>query len=151
MTNQPTPQANRFKFRAWHKKLENMLTVTIIDFQGSKGEDPWFGCVEDIGDGPSYDDPGEPCYGGSLSEVILMQSTGMLDTNGQEIFEGDIVVVTWEASYGTPSSPGYDRGVYIRAVKHEGICGFPSLFDGGDSGLKIGVIGNIYENPALLK
>lgn len=87
-------------------------------------------------------------------DIILMQYTGLKDKNGKEIYEGDIVVVrelhdgddyawnqptgpaipckiTWDDDYKRFDFGGCKRIIYS-----------PSHFE---------VIGNIYENPELLK
>lgn len=86
------------------------------------------------------------------NDLHLMQSTGLKDKNGKEIFEGDIVKVT----DGDERTNFPDGGIGT-------ICGLDEIFmwyiDGQvHNGLfdisqeyYIEVIGNIYENPELLE
>ena len=86
------------------------------------------------------------------NDLVLMQSTGLTDKNGKEIFEGDIVKVT----DGDERTNFPDGGIGT-------ICGLDEIFmwyiDGQvHNGLfdisqeyYIEVIGNIYENPELLE
>lgn len=64
------------KFRAWDKNTEDMVDVKMIDLE----KDGSIGCIVDY-NGINLD----------VSECVLMQSTGVKDKNGVEIFEGDIV------------------------------------------------------------
>lgn len=71
----------RFKIRVWNKKKK-------------KWEDPK-GIALDIKTGiPWWTELGEMMV--EAEDVILMQCTGVVDRNGREIFEGDIVKVPIE-------------------------------------------------------
>lgn len=91
-----------------------------------------------------------------FDDVILMQSTGLKDKNGKEIFEGDIV----NCGYLFNGSPFDELDEY---EEEKGVvkllnCGFNIKFK-DDTNLfidviksceDIEVIGNIYENKELL-
>lgn len=85
------------------------------------------------------------------SDFILMQSTGLLDKNGKEIFEGD--VVKYKAGCNTYAEEvAYDKnfgGFGVRDADANTIFTFGELAE--DVGLySLEVIGNIYQNPELL-
>ena len=130
------------KFRCWDERL-GLTEVVSIDF-----------FIKEIKINHRE-------YGDSnffpLDEVALMQSTGLKDKNGVEIFEGDIVKVTDE-------DEAYS---YISVVKNYAEEGYPafdieypsdwdyesnvlSTIMGGDYET-IEVIGNVWENPNLLE
>ncbi|EGP5624808.1 TPA: YopX family protein [Enterococcus faecium] len=88
-----------------------------------------------------------------LDKVVLMQSTGMKDKNGVEIFEGDVVAVE-----NHPFQRKEDSGVGME-IEGNYVVGwnqYDLTWCAGDlllARLKpyVKVIGNIYENPELLE
>lgn len=82
------------------------------------------------------------------NDIHLMQSTGLKDKNGKEIFEGDIVdykgreaVVKWHGSYASFIYRFVD-GLQERVSEWDPLFLACYHFE---------IIGNIYENPELLE
>lgn len=93
-----------------------------------------------------------------FKEVVLMQSTGLKDKNGVEIYEGDIVQSTW---YDVDNNP-YKKKGEITFVGAQYVIVYDSQFDVETGEITYDahsltyaedaeVIGNIYENPELLE
>jgi uncharacterized phage protein (TIGR01671 family) len=86
---------------------------------------------------------------------IVMQYTGLKDKHGKEIFEGDIIK---DDDWGFSPSPVIISVEFV-ADEERMMCGFymkekEGYFNSTVAGWqkeKIEVIGNIYENPELLK
>lgn len=132
------------KFRAFSIEAKTMHNVLAIDFSRNMF------CLQvgraTIGEWFWYRD------------LELMQSTGLKDKNGVEIFEGDVVKV---------SDGGNEEDSYTSVVKNYADEGYPafdieapsswyyesnvlSTIMGGDYET-IEVIGNVWENPELLE
>lgn len=84
-----------------------------------------------------------------FDEVELMQSTGLFDKNGKEIYEDDIVRITLTDGFryvvGEDGAVKYKLGAfYILNGLDEYLISDFHIDD-------IEVVGNIYENPELLK
>lgn len=84
----------------------------------------------------------------SISDEYLMQSTGLKDKNGKEIFEGDIVdfkgrkaIIKWHGAFASFIYRFIDE-------PQERKPKWDPLFL---AYLKLEIIGNIYENPELLE
>ena len=67
----------------------------------------------------------------NLRDYPLMQSTGLLDKNGKEIYEGDILKAHYESNDITNVVYDVDNGCWHRAKYYN----------------TSEIIGNIYENP----
>ncbi|HFU4173923.1 TPA: YopX family protein [Streptococcus suis] len=102
----------------------------------------------------SYTVEGDECADGDvigLEDCVLMQSTGLKDKNGKEIFEGDILKCT-----------SFDGSFWYETVLWDStLAGFATQQNGYDAtaisyttdskAIAIEVIGDIYRNPELLE
>jgi hypothetical protein len=110
------------KFRAWHKGANQMLESRDQGYQGEVFK--WL-------------HEGQP--------IEIMQFTGLLDKNGKEIYESDIVGFSVrEVDKVKMPAIHHAKGVVV-------INPFTLLFGSWDAGYchNIKVIGNVYENPEL--
>ena len=119
------------KFRAWLKEENKMIIVDTMN---------WFDDeFESIGDGITFLRGAE--------KIELMQSTGLFDKNGKEVFVGDIIKCTrgcphevyLEKEYGGTYVGGMPA-IYLKGIR-EGYA-----WIGAEE-----ILGNIYENPELLE
>ena len=78
--------------------------------------------------------------------LVFMQFTGLLDKNGKEIYEGDIVETPHKLMKKYKWQVIFHKGAFVLS---DGI-GF-RYFYGKKYTQKYGVIGNIYENPELAR
>lgn len=121
----------KLKFRAWLKKEQKM--DNYIDHI-SWLEDELY-C---IGDGITYMV--------SAEDLVLMQSTGLVDRDGRIIFEGDIVKMSKDV---------YSEPTYYEVVRHRGgAYRLESNQHGCELWLRYAdceVVGNVYENQEYLK
>jgi len=117
------------KFKAWSKNREQMFDVVKISFISGA---VWFN---------------NSAYIGNLGErdIVLLQFTGLLDKNGKEIFEGDIVHDHHILSAGKVCEVYYEAPSFY--VKGSGGDWIMNRYN--PQGYE--VIGNVYENSSLLK
>ena len=94
-------------------------------------------------------------YSGENKSFHLMQSTGLKDKNGVEIFEGDIVKIAINNGFDYLDG---NLSIVKKSEYHSGlICELLSntleylITDEADTGYRYEVVGNIYENPELLE
>ena len=125
------------RYRAWMKSLKWMCDVTNISF------DSKFVDICQYGDTERYTEMSV-----EFDEITLMQSTGLFDRNGKEIFEGDILdyrgrkaLVRWHGSY---ASFIYR---FVDELQNRNTEWKPLYL----AYMKCEIIGNIYENPELLE
>ena len=119
------------RYRAWMKQYEKMDNdIGEMYFENGK--------FKYIGDDIHYKQLPE--------DIILMQSTGLKDNNGKEIFEGDIVKMTKDV---------YSGPTYYEVVRHRGgAYRLESKQHGCELWLRhtdCEVVGNVCENPELLE
>ena len=127
----------KIKFRAWEEQKNRMLTTDNTNINGEmKSWNYWGDCIFD----DLYTD-----------QFVIMQWTGLIDDNGKEIYDGDIVNyhnchdVDEEGEsinyYGIIEYNEHEAGYFIRCNslgKPINECG------------SFEVVGNIYENPELI-
>nr|DAV28706.1 MAG TPA: YopX protein [Caudoviricetes sp.] len=125
------------KFRAWDKEADTMHDVTSIWFDRNN-EQYKLGHV-------SF--PSQETVDTIFDNFELMQSTGLKDKNGVEIFEGDIVKIIGDVLGDDMSVIRFTEGGFYLDYKNLD-TEFELLYS---IDLPIEIIGNIYENPELLE
>jgi uncharacterized phage protein (TIGR01671 family) len=123
------------KFRGYDKNKKEMFEVGAMTYADEK-----FGIVVD------------DLEWNMRKDVELMQFTGLLDKNGKDIYEGDIIRIN-EHYEGAHYYEGHIYQIIFESAEFFSTRKddeYISLFDtvnnhGGE------LIGNIYENPELLK
>lgn len=128
------------KFRAWHNELGRMMSIS----------DMWFN-VDSLGEIGLNDAVMNDYITVSPDEIELMQSTGLKDKNGKEIFEGDILCdegIEQESEF-VYVTVSYREGMWVCDQITDELCGYGGALNEFDNDYSI--IGNIYENPELLE
>ncbi len=118
------------KYRAWDKKDNLIAEVLQID---------WSTNSVLIANLPSW------VRIRSFDDIDLMQSTGLFDKNGVEIFEGDILQID---GYKSAYPVEWSEGTFYTTHYSDFDTLYKLMKCDGD---RIKIIGNIYENPELLK
>lgn len=130
------------RFRAWLKNDKEMVDADEIHWDN--------GQLDFIGDGITFMRIAE--------KIVLMQSTGLFDKNGQEIFEGDIIDTTdYEGGLSSVGHPFVkvecDKYGFVVTGDFPGSPITLKEFEHGRkfAGVEVTIAGNIYENPDLLE
>jgi uncharacterized phage protein (TIGR01671 family) len=116
------------RFRAWHKKDNKMYWVRAIHFDGYLDLDG---------------DEEFSTFQAPLDQVDLMQYTGLLDKNGKQIWEGDLMTREGEDWKDLVT---FKDGAFLL---DDGGGVYDNFIGAGD--LDFVVIGNCFENPELLE
>lgn len=130
------------KFRAWCVNAKEMKKVATIDMTSDV-----ITCEIEIDSECTY---GPLFITGEDPDVVLMQSTGLKDKNGAEIYEGDIVkavaFLKWIGivKYDTEKAAFMLDGLNDTHTRDNYV--YMSQFDDDFE-----ILGNIYENPELME
>lgn len=123
------------KFRAWDKFEKEMLNVHGINYDA---DGVWTKEVFD------EEDTGDFIH---FSDIELIQSTGLFDKNGKEIFEGDIVKHD-------PVPNPFISNAYFEIIRARSGEWRMDNYRGGQvlayGNHEVEVVGNIYEHRHLL-
>lgn len=131
------------KFRAWDKKEKMMFFIG--------NEKPYYSCEHqnwcfNVDFNQKEEVENRLTWDVNSDDWEIMQYTGLKDKNGKEIYEGDIIkcksyttekIFTWPNVLGMTGCGCHDGWGYE----------IPDEMEEGN----IKIIGNIYENPELLK
>lgn len=124
------------KFRVWDKKTNKMRAcygfnqLEGVCFVSSVANDEFKGRLKTIHE-----------LKRDFNEVEIMQSTGLKDVNGNEIFEGDIIQYI-------------DNNICKAVVEFVDCCFWvkhEALWIVWDENPRLEIIGNIYENAELME
>lgn len=128
------------KFRAWHHELGRMMPIETMYFFANE--------LEELQLNDSVMNDSIPA---SPDEIDLMQSTGLKDKNGKEIFEGDILGV--ETDDGTLNVNVFwdeDHALFMfESKKYNEKEALAELLEYNSYPFEI--VGNIHESPELLE
>lgn len=129
------------KFRGYDIELEEMTYFDSDDYILQYGD-----ILREFID--DYDGFGNPefSYESVKDKVELMQYTGLKDKNGKEIYEGDIVEIIRPCIL-ERGEVKFINGCFAIKSKDTLLM----LYQCEINNFKLKVIGNIYDNPELLK
>jgi len=122
------------RFRVWDKDRRVVAGVKDIYFNDNGKITCWI-----------FFDDNKGLYQRILEETAeLMQSTGLFDKNGKEIFEGDIIKGV--------NNDGHIQEEYLPTkIIFKGGCFVSEYWNKPITSKETEVIGNIFGNPELLK
>lgn len=128
---------SRFEFRAYCPRTKQLGKVVFMNYM-----------TKTCGFYGMTTHSGRKIFERSFKDVIFMQYTGLLDKNGVEIYEGDIVKFIPSGEYGKVTTFGKSQNLGIEWENSKTTFFTPMFYLGCESELEI--IGNIYEHSYLL-
>nr|DAJ28169.1 MAG TPA: YopX protein [Caudoviricetes sp.] len=129
------------KYRAWHKTWEEIGIVKRIRFDDDGNATTVLFIGKHLGENAKIDN------------FTLMQSTGLFDKNGKEIFEGDVIAIEVDDTE-TPINARVFQNSKIGVLMFhvfEDNEDVPMVELLEDNSVAFEIIGNIYETPELLE
>ena len=130
------------KFRAFDKKYKKIMKVNEINFEKSS---VWI-------ESDSGDHENRHTLTRGFDEVILMQSTGLHDDQGVEIFEGDIIEhLDFNSNEITKSEVRILKGCFYLVISVDGFKYDVPMMDLKDDECILEIKGNVHENHELLE
>jgi uncharacterized phage protein (TIGR01671 family) len=118
--------SREIKFRAWNRIVRRWQIFTLPEIEAQAGPIQW-------------------------QNLDIMQFTGLTDKNGKEIYEGDVLrgfTRNDEIEYVLPLRFHPQRGYH---VENEATVDDQIIYDNFVDLTETEIVGNIYENPELLK
>jgi len=125
------------KFRAWDKLKHKMMETSYFDM--------WYYTIaenDETGRSRACECKDQQDY--CRANLEIMQFTGLKDTDGKEIYEGDILYTS--DLYRKHFVVGYSGRSFELYDNKDGV-----VFDPNNDWSEYEVVGNIYENPELLE
>lgn len=124
------------KFRAWDKIFKEMGNVACLNLSEFSTDH-----IIKNKSHPNF-------YNQTFNNLILMQYTGLKDVHGKEIYEGDIIIELYDGKpkHSIPSNCIVEWGFHSDHSSYMYQLGW-NLWEEEE----YKVVGNIYENPELLR